>query len=371
LIRRTVGNYPIPCEANMILDAPTELRKMDPSGMLRLVCEMPQHIEKAIIVSSSLPVGVPGSGFKHVVVAGMGGSAIAGDVLRTLMEERASIPCTVVREYTPPLFIGQQTLLFCSSYSGNTEESLSLYEDAKKRGARVICLGSGGELQRRALVDGVPFLKMEEGLPPRAAIGYSFFMMYDVLRRMSLLPEEQGEAGETISFLRSKAQLYDEETPTSHNPAKKLAEELFNKLVIVYGSRHTHCVSLRWKCQLNENSKTLAYANNFPELNHNEIVGWRGLKTLGTPIEVIVLRDLLEHQRVSKRIAITLELMKSDGVHTKEVWSEGRSLLTRIFSLIYLGDFVSIYLAMLYGEDPTPVRRIDELKKRLSEETNV
>jgi glucose/mannose-6-phosphate isomerase len=355
----------------MILDAPTDLRKMDPSGMLRIVSEMPQHVEKAIIVSSSVPIGVPGSGFKHVVVAGMGGSAIAGDVLRTLMEERASVPCVVVRDYASPVFIGRQTLLFCSSYSGNTEESLSQYENAKKKDAGIICLGSGGELQRRALVDGVPFLKIEEGLPPRAAIGYSFFMMYDVLRRMSVLSEESGETSETVSLLRSKAQIYHEETPTSHNPAKKLAAELLNKLVIVYGSRLTSCASLRWKCQLNENSKTLAYANEFPELNHNEIVGWRGLKALGTPTQVMVLRDSGEHQRVAKRIGITLELMRGDGVQAREVWSEGQSLLTRIFSLIYLGDFVSIYLAMLYREDPTPVRRINELKSRLLEETSV
>jgi glucose/mannose-6-phosphate isomerase len=354
----------------MILDALTELRKMDPSGMLRLVGEMPQHIEKAIVISSSVPIGVPGSRFKHVVVAGMGGSAIAGDVLRTLMEERARIPCAVVREYVSPFFLGQQTLLFCSSYSGNTEETLSLYEDAKKKSVRIICLGSGGELQRRALVDGVPFLKMEEGLPPRAAIGYSSFMMYDVLRRMSLLPEEPGETDETISLLRSKAQIYHEQTPTSHNIAKKLAAELLNKLIIVYGSRLTSCISLRWKCQFNENSKALAYVGEFPELNHNEIVGWQGLKAFNAPAEVIVLRDRSEHPRVAERIGITLEVMKGDGVQTREVWSEGQSLLARIFSLIYLGDFVSIYLAVLYGEDPTPVRRIDELKKRLSEETN-
>ena len=354
----------------MILDAPTELRRMDPSRMLRMVAEMPQHVEKAIVISSSVPIGVSGSGFKHVVVGGMGGSAIAGDVLRTLMEERADVPCSVVREYVSPLFMGRQTLLFCSSYSGNTEETLSLYEDAKKRGVRVVCLGSGGELQRRAIVDGMPFLKMEEGLPPRAAIGYSFFMMYDVLRRMSLFPEEPGETDETVSLLRTKAQIYHEETPTSRNPAKKLAGELFNRLIVVYGSRVTSCVSLRWKCQFNENSKTLAYVNSFPELNHNEIVGWEGLKSLRAPVEAVVLRDRSEHPRVAKRIDITLELMRDDGVQMKEVWSEGQSLLTRIFSLIYLGDFVSIYLAALYGEDPTPVRRINELKKRLSEETN-
>jgi glucose/mannose-6-phosphate isomerase len=354
----------------MILDAPTELRKMDPARMLRMVAEMPQHIEKAIVISSSVPIGVPGSGFKHVVVAGMGGSAIAGDVLRTLMEERASVPCSVVREYASPPFIGQQTLLFCSSYSGNTEETLSLYEDAKRRAVRVVCLGSGGELERRALVDGVPFLKMEEGLAPRAAIGYSFFMMYDVLRRTSLLPEEPGETDETVSLLKAKARIYDEETPTSQNPAKKLAAELLNKLILVYGSRLTSCISLRWKCQFNENSKTPAFVNSFPELNHNEIVGWNGLKSLKAAAEVVVLRDRSEHPRVARRIGITLELMRDDGVQTKEVWSEGQSLLTRIFSLIYLGDFVSIYLGILYGEDPTPVRRINELKQRLSEATD-
>jgi len=352
----------------MILDTPRDLRQMDPSGMLRLVGEMPQHIEKAVVISSSLPIGKPGSGFKEVVVGGMGGSAIAGDVLKTVMEESGEVPCTVVREYVAPRFFRRETLLFCSSYSGNTEETLSLYEDAKKRGAGIICVGSGGELQRRALVDGLPFLKMEEGLPPRAAIGFSFFMLHNVLQRMSLLPGEQGETAETVSMLRSKAHVYHEETPTSHNPAKQLASRLFKKLVIVYGSKQTSSASLRWKCQLNENSKTLAYANNFPELNHNELVGWRGLKALGIPIGVIVLRDALEHQRVSKRIAITLGLMKNEGVHAEEVWSEGRSLVARIFSLIYLGDFVSIYVGMLYGEDPTPVQVIEELKKKLREE---
>jgi glucose/mannose-6-phosphate isomerase len=352
----------------MILDAPSEMRKNDPSGMLRMTRELPRQIESALAVSRSTPVVPDDSRFGHVVVGGLGGSAIAGDVLRNIMEEGGSVPCVVVREYTPPDFIGPDSLLFCSSYSGNTEETLSLYEAAKAKKAAVVCLGSGGELQRRALADGVPFLKMEEGLPPRAAIGYSFFMMYDLLTRTSLLPSAAGELEETVSLLRRKAELYGEETPTSDNPAKSMASTLHNKLIIVYGTRLMSSVAVRWKCQFNENSKVLAFANVFPELNHNEIEGWLGLRELGAPAEVVVLRDNSEHARVSKRIGITLELIRSDGTGTQEVWSEGESLLARIFSLIYLGDFASIYLAFLYGEDPTPVSRIQELKRRLSEE---
>jgi len=355
----------------MNLDDPIELKKVDPSGMLRLVAEMPQHIEKAIVISSSSPVGAPGAGFRQLIISGMGGSAIAGDVVRTLMDARARIPCSVVRDYTLPLFVGPDTLVFCSSYSGNTEETLSLYEETKRRNGRVVCFGSGGELERCALVDGIPFLKMEEGLPPRAAIGYSLFMMLSVLQRMSILPEETGESGETISLLKRKLQIYGEQTPVSHNPAKQLAHELHDRLVVIYGSGLTSCASLRWKCQFNENGKTLAYSDVFPELDHNEIVGWRGLRSLNTPTEIVVLRDSLEHRRVAKRIDITLELMREDGAHTREVWSEGQSLLARIFSLIYLGDFASIYVAILRGEDPTPVRRIEVLKKRLSEEKSV
>ena len=352
----------------MILDSLSEMRGLDASGMLGMVSAMPEHVEKALVVSSAVPVGAPRSGYRNVVVGGLGGSAIAGDVVKTLMDERAVVPCSVVREYSTPRFAGPDTLFFCSSYSGNTEETLSLYEDAKQRRTGLVCLGSGGELQRRALLDGVPFLKMQEGLPPRAALGYSFFMIFDVLRRLAMLPDERGEVEETVALLRNKASAYAEDVASAENPAKRLALSLHGREIVTYGTRLTQCAALRWKCQFNENSKVPAFTNVFPELNHNEIVGWRGARTPGTPYTVAVLRDASEHPRVARRIAITLELMRGDGVAAVETWSEGRSLVTRIFSLIYVGDFASIYLAFLNGEDPTPVHRIQELKRRLSEE---
>jgi len=354
----------------MILDSLSEMRDLDASGMLGMVRALPEHVEKALVVSAGVPIDAPRSGYRNVVVGGLGGSAIAGDIIKTLMEERAGVPCAVVREYLPPQFAGPETLFFCSSYSGNTEETLFLYEEAKRRRASLVCLGSGGELERRALLEGVPFLKMQEGLPPRAAIGYSFFMTFDVLRRLSVLPDERGEVEETVAFLRNKALAYAEHVPSKENPAKELALSLHGKAVVTYGTRLTQSAALRWKCQFNENSKTPAFTNVFPELNHNEIVGWQGLRALGIPAAVAVLRDASEHPRVSRRIAITLELMRGDGVAAREIWSEGRSLVTRIFSLIYVGDFASIYLAFLNGEDPTPVHRIQELKRRLSEERN-
>ncbi|MFH0777077.1 MAG: bifunctional phosphoglucose/phosphomannose isomerase [Candidatus Eisenbacteria bacterium] len=352
----------------MVLDNPLEVKELDRSGMLRLVSELPQQVEKALSVSAAVSLPGRGSRFKHVIVGGMGGSAIAGDIIRTLMEERAGVPCVVVREYEPPCFTGPESLVFCSSYSGNTEETLSLYEAAKKRRATLVCLGSGGELQKRALTDGVPFLKMETGFPPRAAIGYSFFMIYDVLRRMSILPVEPGEAEATVALLKRKCQEYGQHVPASANPAKQLALSLKGKVIVVYGTVSTQCAALRWKCQFNENSKALAFVNSFPELNHNELVGWEGLKSLRVPAFVVVLRDRTDHARVSKRVQITLEMTGSDGTESREVWSEGKTRLERIFSLIYEGDFASIYLALLYKEDPTPVKKIEQLKKRLLEE---
>ncbi len=352
----------------MILDSLSEMRSLDARGMLGLAAAMPEHVEKALVVSSGVQVGAPRSGYRNIVVGGLGGSAIAGDIVKTLSDERAAVPCSVVREYTSQRFTGPETLFFCSSYSGDTEETLSLYEDAKARRAGLVCLGSGGELQRRALVDGVPFLKMQEGLPPRAALGYSFFMIYDVMRRLSVLPAEPGEVEETVALLTDKARAYGEEVSLSENPAKQLALSLRGKVVVTYGTRLTQCAALRWKCQFNENSKVPAFTNVFPELNHNEVVGWKGAGSTGTPYAVVVLRDKSEHPRVARRISITSDLMRADSVPSQEAWSEGRSLVTRIFSLIYVGDFASIYLAFLNGEDPTPVRRIQELKKRLSEE---
>ncbi len=354
----------------MNLDSLPEMLKLDPAGMLGLARAMPQHVEKALVVSSTVPIGGTRPGCRNVVIGGMGGSAIAGDIAKTLLEERGDLPCLVVREYVPPQFTGPDTLFFCSSYSGNTEETLALYEEAKRRRGKIVCLGSGGELERRAIVDGVPFFKMEGGMPPRAAIGYSFFMIYDVLRRLSLLPEEPGEVEEVITLLREKSQQYGEGVPLERNPAKQLAVLLEGKVVVVYGTRLLQDVALRWKCQFNENSKALAFCNRLPELDHNEIVGWKGLRALRVPVCLVALRDASEHERVSKRITITMELVQSDGAVTREVWSEGKSLVTRIFSLIYLGDFASIYLAFLYSEDPTPVKRIEELKRRLSEEEN-
>jgi glucose/mannose-6-phosphate isomerase len=255
-----------------------------------------------------------------------------------------------------------------SSYSGNTEETLSAYSEALERGARVVCSTTGGELGRMAAARGVDVVTLPTGYPPRAALAFGLLPMLVILARLGLAPELDADISDAISNAREGVRRFGPESVSSSNQAKQLAEWLFGKTPVVYGTAPiTSVVAARWCGQMAENSKVIAHWNVLPEMNHNEIVGLSGKMPLSNSARIVFLRDEDDHPRVMRRIEITRDAVTELGIGVREAQSFGRSALARMLSLVQLGDYVSFYLAVMGGVDPTPVRPIDKLKRALAD----
>ena len=345
------------------------ISKFDPSNMRRLLMQFPQQITDALEIGKKADIPFALAGVKNVVLTGLGGSAIGGDLLRSYLAEQMSIPFMVNRHYFLPEFVDTSSLVIVSSYSGNTEETIAAHKDAARRGARVLCISTNGETEKLAKGYGHPLIKIPPGLPPRAALGYSFFPILMALRRLGAINVKDSEIRETVTLLKKKGTAYADAS-SKKNPALRLASELYGKLVVVYSAADRFdVVNLRWRGQFAENSKVLAFGHVIPEMNHNELVGWNVLKNQMKNLAVVFLRDGKDYRRVQLRMEINKSIIAKYTDHLIEVHSEGKSLLARMFSLIHLGDWTSFYLAILNGVDPTPVRVIDYLKSELAKAT--
>jgi glucose/mannose-6-phosphate isomerase len=302
-----------------------------------------------------------------IVVAGLGGSAIGGDLVRSYLADKLDIPIVICRNYTLPNFVDSSCLVFVSSYSGNTEETLSAFGDASERGSKIICLTSNGEVGDISSRNKIPCVRLPKGFQPRAALGYSFVPVLAMLERCGFVEGEVANIDEAREFLVGNRNKYRLEVEIGKNEAKKLAKKLHRKLPIIYAScDRFDAVSTRWKGQFCENAKTLAFNNLFPEFNHNELVGWKVLSDYRDDLIVVILKDREDHRRIKRRMEIVRGIIEEQRVEVVEVESSGGNLLSRMFSLIQLGDFSSFYLAVLNKEDPTPVKVIDFLKGELA-----
>jgi glucose/mannose-6-phosphate isomerase len=325
----------------------------------------PAQMAGAIQVARTLVLPVPPR-VAQVIISGMGGSAIGGDVVRAATAGCLPVPLIVCRDYRLPGFIDSATLVFASSYSGNTEETLTAYEQARAAGAAVICLTSGGKLASQARAHGYPVIQLPAGLPPRASLGYSAVMLLGALAVLGLVPDLTGPLQETVDMLSRLVALVGPGIPSKNNPAKQMAHSLAGRLVAIYASSAVlEPAAIRWRGQIEENAKNLAFHHLLPEMNHNELVGWEFPAPVLRQIGVIFLRDRGDHPQVQRRFELTREIVAAKTGVVHEVWSEGESLLARIFSVICLGDFVSLYLAWLNSVDPTPVPVIETLKQKL------
>jgi glucose/mannose-6-phosphate isomerase len=334
--------------------------------MFRCVAEFPQQVEDALRIGASAPLTLTTDGVRSIVLTGMGGSAIAGDLLRSYLAEELRIPFLVNRSYSLPGLVDPNSLVIVSSYSGNTEETLASYHDAIRRKARVLCITTGGEVEHLALKHAHACIKIPAGLQPRAALGYSLFPLLLALSRAGFIRPRSADISETVSALKQKSQIYAD-LKSADNIALKIAKRLVGKLPVIYSaSDRLDAVNVRWRGQICENSKHLAFGNLLPEMNHNEIVGWKVDRQLMKQMAVVFLRDIGTHPRVRVREEITKDIIRKKTSTVIEVWSEGTSLLARTFSLVSTGDWVSYYLAILNNEDPTPVTVIDALKGELA-----
>lgn len=352
----------------VLLDDLSALQERDRSGMLAAIYELPEQIEAATVLATEAELLVSQQPFQNILVAGMGGSAISGDLLAGLIYDEAGLPLLVHRNYGVPAFVGEDSLVFAASYSGNTEETMSSYRAAKARHAPVIAVTGGGQLEKEARANGDTVIKIPSGLQPRAAVGYLFFPMLVAMGRLGLIRDYGADIAETRKVLKEMRESLGPAVPVARNPAKAMAERLVGRIPIIYGTfRYTDAVAMRWKGQFNENSKTPAFFHSFPELDHNEIMGWEGLEELTKKLVVILLRGAEDLEPNVRRIQITWDLALGKADQVLEVRSQGRSRLAQLFSLLYFGDFVSTYLALLLGKDPSPVETIQGLKKRLAQ----
>jgi glucose/mannose-6-phosphate isomerase len=349
-----------------MLDQPDRWKPIDPNSMYSLVESFPEQIKAASLVegSGALP---DIENVSALVVTGLGGSAIGGDLARSIIGRNLKIPFLVSRDYDLPSFVGRSTLVMACSYSGNTEETLSAYQQARDAGATVVCITSGGQLESLAQTDGFPIFRLPGGLPPRAALGHSLVTLLVALEKLQIIPSVKKPIEEAIELLGSLSARYGVSSCESENRAKTMATALSGKIVAIYGSSGVmDAVAFRWRTQIEENAKNLALHQSVPEMNHNELVGWVYPEEVLKRVGVVLLRDKGDHPQVQRRFDLTAELVARKAGIVHEVWSEGDSLLSRILSTLYLGDFVSLYMAYLNKVDPTPVEVIDYLKKELA-----
>ena len=341
------------------------IEQHDPKGMRGLILNFPEQVDEAAAIGEAARIKLNVKNIEHIVVSGLGGSAIGGDLIRAYFADKCEVPVIVNRHYYFPDYVGKNSLVIISSYSGNTEETTASYKDAIKRKAKIFCITSGGEVERMAKKYKHPYIKIPGGFPPRAALGYSFFPTLIALSKLGFIKNQKKEIKETLALLKELSSQYSNHNAPD-NRALNLAKRLHGKLPLIYsGADKFDTVNTRWRGQITENAKTLAFGHVFPELNHNEIVGWEVLKDIMKNIHVVILRDKEDYKRIQLRMDVTKGIIGdlADGI--TEVYSEGKSLLARMFSLLYLADWLSFYLAMLNGVDPSPVKKIDFLKEEL------
>jgi len=342
------------------------LEKYDRSQMFSLIKNFPQQFEQAREIAQAHDLPAPDAPFEHIAFTGMGGSAIGGDLLANLLTATLTIPTYVNRSYSLPNFISKSSLVVASSYSGNTEETLTALTSVIERKPYVLCISSDGKLEQLANEHGFAFIKVPGGQPPRTALGYSFVPMLTAFEKLGIIAHQDDVFKETLALLKNMSAEYSNfEAP--QNKAVQLAQTLVEKTPIIYGADEPNAaLPTRWRNQMSENAKMLAFGNLLPEMNHNEIVGWASPTAILDRVHVILLQDDQNNQRIKIRFEATKEILIKNNIPFTELYAQGDSKMARTFSLIYFADFVSFYLALLNGVDPTPIENIDYLKNKLA-----
>jgi len=352
-----------------ILDQPEKVRTIDKSNMLELCEKTPNFCKDAI--KRAKKVKIPYKLPKNVVVIGMGGSAIGGALLKDWLYDRASVPIEICRDYILHAYADENSLVVAVSYSGETEETLSAFLEAAKQHCKIVTISSGGHLQTFSEKLKIPHIAIPTGFPPRAAIAYTFFPLVVVMEKLGIVKEITKETEEALSILQLLSEENKLKVPMKGNKAKKLASEIEGTVPIVYGFRQYSAVAQRLKCQFNENSKVPSKYDVFSELNHNEIVGWEAPPSLTKTFSIILIRDPEEPLEIKQRIEITRQIAAKKVSKILEIKAVGKHKLAKMLSTMYIGDFTSIYLAMLRDVDPTPTKTIVHLKQEMKKELDM
>jgi len=348
------------------LDNASVYQQFDKSGMLNHLHGFPEQCQRAW--EKVLKFELPHLHIKisNVVIVGMGGSAIGGDVARRLALAEIKVPVRVHRDYGLPAFVDASTLVIASSYSGNTEETLSAFTESLKTSARKLVITSGGKLKQLAENEGIPAFVIDYQAPPRAAFPSNFIPLVGIFQKLGLLGDKSADLQEALGIINKLSTDFIETKPLASNPAKQLAAKLWGHVAVTYGAEILSEVAQRWKAQFNENSKAWAFFESFPELNHNAVVGYEFPPEAKERLFVILLRSSSLHPRILLRYEVTAKLLAKAGIAYEFAEARGESALAQVLSLVLLGDYSSFYLAMLNEVDPSSTDAINFVKQYLA-----
>ena len=347
------------------LDGP-DLLARDSLGLVLGTGAAVEAFDAARAAADAVEFPFPNDVIKNVLICGMGGSAIAGELIAGAYRERLRLPLAVHRDYELPGWVGPDTLVILSSYSGNTEETLTATMQAYERNSPCVAITSGGKLGSFYAKEGIPVVPLPGGMQPRAALLWLMVPVAVILERTEVLPSLGSEMEEARETLSAVVAACGPEVPQDANPAKQLAAALHGKVPLIWGAELTAAVARRWKGQLNENAKVPAFWSELPELDHNEIVGFAGMGPLTPMAQLVMLRDPRNHRQIVRRFELTADLIKREVSGVLSITAEGRGALARMLDLVVLGDYVSLYLALMREIDPGPVEVIEALKERLA-----
>ena len=326
--------------------------------MQALIDAFPQQLKEALDIGRKATLNAPGGPYANVVVTGLGGSGIGGRIAAQLVAAEATCPIEVYSNYYLPGYVGKNSLVIACSYSGNTEETIASMEQALAKGARVCVITSGGRMLEMAKEKGLDHIVIPGGNPPRTMLAYSLTQQFFVLRHYGIIRDGFEQA------ITGAADLLEREKTSIQQAALELTEKLVGKRLVIYSEASTEAVSIRFRQQVNENSKELCWHHAIPEMNHNELVGWAGGSS---DVAVVIFRHKEDHERTQMRMEINKAVFAKYTPHVHEVWSKGDTAFARQLFLISLGDWVSYYWAEKKGVDPTEIAVINMLKGKLAE----
>ena len=343
------------------------IRERDPQGMLQHIAGLAEQCQAAW--DSALKVDWPDSfrSVNQVVIAGMGGSAIGGALLQSLAGPHSRIPIHVVRDYDLPAFAGgPSTLVVASSYSGDTEETLSCLHQARERRCQLAVLTTGGRVGQLARQAGAPVINVVYHSQPRAALGYAFIPLLALASRLGWIDDQAQHLHEALSIMRAWRAELSADVPAPKNMAKRLAGQMMGRFVIVYGAGCLSEVARRWKGQINENGKQFASFEVLPEADHNALLGSSYPEDMPQRLKIIFLTGAADHPRNRARAEITREILMTQGCDTDLIVARGQSPLAQMLSLIQLGDWISGYLGVANGADPSDTALLEDFKTRMA-----
>ncbi len=370
---------PLNPKQESILNDKKAILALDRNGLFKEQLRFSDNLRKAVANSKSVRLSkevklsnrvVRYGGVKNVAVAGMGGSAIAGDILKDWVGSEARVSMEVCRGYNLPAYIDADSLVFVMSYSGDTEETLSCMLNAVERGCKIVCISSNGALQRATETLGLPFIQLPKMVAARASLPYLFAPLPYLLVKLGILPSGKldQDMKATTEVLNELAKEYAVKVPVEKNFAKQTAIQLHETIPIIYSCNPYRSATLRFKDQVNENCKMPARFDVFPELNHNEIIGWEASNEITRRYSLILLRGVEELPEVRERIEVLKKrIFVKKARSMVEINAQGKTKLARIFSLIFTVDMISMYLAVLYNRDPMASKIFPLLKHDITE----